>query len=124
MEDIELRKRLLKNATLEELQKSDDSIIKLALKLSAMLEDIKECEKRLSGALVLLRPLYFEALSGYKSGNIAPDFIIDAVSPVSYLLQEIVSTIPAFLTGLLIRAFRLRVIFTKSPRPKYFVCPC
>ena len=73
LENVEIRTQLLKNATTEELQQSDDSIIQLALKLSPLLEDIKERDKRLSGALVLLSPLYFEALNKYNSGNLAPD---------------------------------------------------
>ncbi|MFC1494133.1 S46 family peptidase [Thermodesulfobacteriota bacterium] len=73
LEDVEVRKQLLKNASMEDLLKSDDSIIRLTLKLSPILEEIKERGKRLSGALVLLRPLYFEALNEFKSGNIAPD---------------------------------------------------
>ncbi len=73
MGNMETRIRLLKNATIEELQQSDDSIVQMALKLSPLLEDIKDREKRLSGALVPLRPLYFEALNEYYSGNLAPD---------------------------------------------------
>ncbi len=73
LENMETRTLLLKNATTEELQQSDDGIIQLALKLSPLLEDIKERGKRLSGALVLLEPFYFEALNEYNSGNIAPD---------------------------------------------------
>ena len=73
MENVEIRTQLLKNASTEDLQKSDDSIIQLALKLSPSLEDIKEREKRLSGALVLLHPLYFEALNEYNSGYLPPD---------------------------------------------------
>lgn len=73
LEDVEARKQLLKNASMEDLLKSDDSIIQLTLKLSPILEEIKERGKRLSGALVMLRPLYFEALNEFKSGNIAPD---------------------------------------------------
>lgn len=73
MEDLEFRKHLFKYGTVEEIRQSDDTIIKLGLVLSPMLEDIKEREKRLYGAMALLRPLYFEALSKYKAGNIAPD---------------------------------------------------
>ena len=73
MENVEIRTQLLKNATTEELQQSNDSIIQFALKLSPLLEDIKERDKRLSGAMVPLRPLYFEALNEYNSGNLAPD---------------------------------------------------
>lgn len=71
--DAEKRVAVLKTATTEELQQSDDSIIQLALKLSPMLEDIKEKGERLSGAIVLLRPRYYEALNDYLDGNLAPD---------------------------------------------------
>jgi hypothetical protein len=72
-ENLETRLRLLENATTKELQQSNDRIIQLALKLSPLLEEIKERGKRLSGAMALLRPLYFEALNEYNSGNLAPD---------------------------------------------------
>ncbi len=73
LENAKTRTHLLKNATTEELKQSSDRIIQVALKLSPLLEDIKERGKRLSGALVQLYPSYFEALNEYNSGNLAPD---------------------------------------------------
>ncbi len=73
LENEKTRLELLKNAATEELLQSGDGIMQLALKLSPLLEDIREREKRLSGAMILLRPLYFEALNEYNSGNLAPD---------------------------------------------------
>jgi hypothetical protein len=73
LEDAKTRVNLLKNATTEELKKSDDSMIRFALELSPLLEEIKERGKRLDGAMVLLRPVYYELLDEYLQGNLAPD---------------------------------------------------
>ena len=73
LEDADTRVNLLKNATTEELEKSDDSMIQFALKLSPLLEEIKERGKRLDGAMVLLRPVYYKLLDEYMQGNLAPD---------------------------------------------------
>jgi hypothetical protein len=73
IEDKEYRLELLRNARLEELKKSDDTLIQFALKLSQVIEQLREGDKRYSGALVLLRPHYYYALRDYYQGNIAPD---------------------------------------------------
>jgi len=73
MEDKEYRLNLLKNASLEDLKKSKDTLIQFALKLSPAIEQLRESDKRYSGASVLLRPHYYYALRDYYKGNIAPD---------------------------------------------------
>ncbi|MCK4782229.1 MAG: S46 family peptidase [Desulfobacteraceae bacterium] len=73
MEDKEYRLNLLKNASLEELKKSEDTLIQFALKLSPAIEQLRESDKRYSGASVLLRPHFYYALRDYHRGNIAPD---------------------------------------------------
>lgn len=73
MEDKEYRLNLLKNASLEELKKSEDTLIQFALKLSPAIEQLRESDKRYSGASVLLRPHFYYALRDYHKGNIAPD---------------------------------------------------
>ena len=73
MEDLETRRRLLKEATTEELQQNPDPLIQFALKLSPVLESLKDKDKRLSGAMVLIRPLYFQALEAFYQGKLAPD---------------------------------------------------
>ncbi len=73
LEDVDKRVELLNNATTEELKEMDDSMIQLALQLSPLLEEIKEKGERLAGAIVLLRPRYYEALNAYLGGNLAPD---------------------------------------------------
>jgi hypothetical protein len=73
MESREYRLNLLKNASLEDLKKSGDTLIQFALKLSTAIEQLKERDKRYSGASVLLRPHYYYALRDYYEGNIAPD---------------------------------------------------
>ena len=73
LENREYRLDLLKNASLEDLKKSKDTLIQFALKLSPIIEQLKENDKRYSGASVLLRPYYYYALRDYYQGNIAPD---------------------------------------------------
>lgn len=73
MEDKEYRLDLLKNASLEDLKKSEDTLIQFALKLSPIFEQLRESDKRYSGASMLLRPHYYYALRDYYQGNIAPD---------------------------------------------------
>ncbi|MDH5466051.1 MAG: S46 family peptidase [Candidatus Aminicenantes bacterium] len=73
MENREYRLNLLKNASLEDLNKSEDTLIQFALKLSLIIEQLRESEKSYSGASVLLRPHYYYALRDYYQGNIAPD---------------------------------------------------
>jgi len=73
MEDKEYRLNLLKNASLEDLKRSEDTLIQFALKLSPYIEELRESDNRYSGASVLLRPKYYYALRDYYQGNIAPD---------------------------------------------------
>jgi hypothetical protein len=73
LEDQKYRLNLLMKATTEELKQSNDSMIQFGLKLSPLLEKIKEKRERLSGAMFLLRPVYYEALNEYMQGNLAPD---------------------------------------------------
>jgi len=73
LENREYRLNLLKNASLEDLKKNGDTLIQFALKLSPIVEKLRESENRYSGASVLLRPYYYYALRDYYQGNIAPD---------------------------------------------------
>ncbi len=73
LEDQEKRIKLLNNASLEELKESDDTLIQFALKLSPYLESIKERNKRLAGAMILVRPKYYRALEAFNEGVLAPD---------------------------------------------------
>jgi hypothetical protein len=73
MENREYRLHLLKNASLEDLRKSEDTLIRFALKLSPIIEQLRESNKRYFGASVLLRPHFYYALRDYYQGNIAPD---------------------------------------------------
>lgn len=71
--DAQTRIRLLRRADTASLKESDDPLIQLALKA---LPDVKQNEnrtKRLAGAMIFLRPLYFEALGEMNEGRIAPD---------------------------------------------------
>lgn len=73
LEDLDTRLKLLQGATTEELKQSSDSMIQFALKLSPLLEEIKDRGKALSGASVLVRPVYFQALEEFFKGKLAPD---------------------------------------------------
>jgi hypothetical protein len=73
LEETDFRLNLFRNAGLEDLQANRDSLIGFALKLSPLIEEIREGEKRYNGASLLLRPLYYYALRDYYQGNIAPD---------------------------------------------------
>ncbi|MGC9326633.1 MAG: S46 family peptidase [Candidatus Hinthialibacter sp.] len=73
LENLEERIQLLNEASIEDLKTSGDAMIQFALKLSPALEEIKEQRKRLSGAMVLVRPVYFQALEEFYQGKLAPD---------------------------------------------------
>jgi hypothetical protein len=73
LEDQESRIKLLMHATTEELKQNNDSMIQFALRLSPLLEDIKNKRERLSGAMLMQRPLYYQALNELMKGNLAPD---------------------------------------------------
>jgi hypothetical protein len=71
--DEATRVSLLETAKLADLEKSDDAFIKLALKLRPKTRAGEEREKKLTGAMNALRPLFIEALREQKGGNLAPD---------------------------------------------------
>ena len=73
LEDLNERLHLLTKASTEELKQNQDTMLQFALKLSPVLEEIKNRGKQLSGAMVLVRPLYFRALQDFYQGKLAPD---------------------------------------------------
>jgi hypothetical protein len=73
LEDEKARIQLLKTATLADLKKSKDPMIKLALALRPGHKAADDREKATSGAMLLLRPRYVEALRKMTPAPLAPD---------------------------------------------------
>lgn len=67
------RVKLLKGASTAELSRSNDAMIKLALKLRPLQKDLEDREETYGGAMSLLRPRYLDALRAWSPGPIAPD---------------------------------------------------
>jgi len=61
------------NSSLEELKKSKDSMIKLALDLADELDAWDESKKSKEGAMSRLRPIYIESLSQMRGKQFYPD---------------------------------------------------
>lgn len=69
----EERLKLLKSATLADLQKSKDPFIKLALALRPKLKELEDRDKQLQGAMLLTRPKFVTAMKEKAGGLLAPD---------------------------------------------------
>jgi hypothetical protein len=73
LEDEKERVKLFKTAKLEDLKKSRDPMIKLALALRPTVKAAEDRQKSFDGAMSLLRPKYFEALQKMVATPMAPD---------------------------------------------------
>lgn len=73
LEDAATRVKLLKTATLEELNASRDPMIRLALSLAPVDKAIEARDKAYAGAMILVKPRFVEALRAYRGGMLAPD---------------------------------------------------
>lgn len=73
LESLETRLELLRKADAASLKAAKDPLLQLALKALPVVKANEERDKRLAGAAIFLRPLYFEALSALNQGRIAPD---------------------------------------------------
>jgi hypothetical protein len=73
LEDEKARIKLLKTATTADLEKSKDPLIKLALALRPAHKAAEDRDKAYSGAMLLLRPRYVEALQKMEARPLAPD---------------------------------------------------
>ncbi|MEW6235617.1 MAG: S46 family peptidase, partial [Candidatus Omnitrophota bacterium] len=71
--NLDERLNLLRSASIKDMQNSEDKLIQFALKLSPCLEKIKDKEKRLSGDMILARPIYYKALEAFHQGVLASD---------------------------------------------------
>jgi len=73
IEDQATRTKLIKTATTAELQRSQDPLIQLALKLRPALKALADRDKAYHGAMSTERPRYIEALRKFQGGALAPD---------------------------------------------------
>jgi len=73
LEDEATRLKLLKTATLADLKRSQDPLIRLALEVRPAMKAIEDREKAYDGAMSLERPRYIEALRKFQGGMVAPD---------------------------------------------------
>ncbi len=73
LEDEKARIELLKSAKLDDLKKSKDPLVLLALSLRPVYKASEERGKSFDGAMSLLRPKYFEAMQKMMGAQIAPD---------------------------------------------------
>lgn len=73
LENLERRTELLQNATSEELAKSADPLIQLALKLRPILQANEDRGHADNGETMMYRPVYVAALRESRGGVLAPD---------------------------------------------------
>ncbi len=71
--DESTRLALLKTGKLADLKKSDDAYIELALELRTKTKATEDRDKKFTGAMSNLRPLFVEAMKEQRGGNLAPD---------------------------------------------------
>ena len=73
LEDLDTRLELIRGATTEQLQKSDDPMIQLALKHRPILQAVEDRDEGYAGAMALDRPTFAAALRAFRKGVLAPD---------------------------------------------------
>jgi hypothetical protein len=73
LEKKEVRVELAKKATLADLKKSKDPMIRFALALRPLLKAGEDRDEAFDGRMAVLKPAYFEALRGFEGKEIAPD---------------------------------------------------
>jgi len=73
LEDDKERVRLLREASTEQLQKSKDPFIQLALKLRPILQASEDRDDAYAGETLVERPIYAAALRSQLGGVLAPD---------------------------------------------------
>ncbi|WP_437622174.1 S46 family peptidase [Sorangium sp. So ce1151] len=73
LEDAATRVKLLKTATIAELNASRDPLLRLALELAPVDRAIEARDKAYLGAMSLVKPRFVEALREYRGGLLAPD---------------------------------------------------
>jgi len=71
--DPKVQLGLFEKATVNELRKHSDPIIRLAVALRPLLRDAETRRKALAGKLLMLRPKYMEALLRLLRNHVAPD---------------------------------------------------
>jgi hypothetical protein len=73
LEDQATRIKLLKQATVADLKRDKDPLIRLAFTVRAIVKAKEDREDAIEGALAMLRPRYTQAMRAFGSRPIAPD---------------------------------------------------
>lgn len=69
----DVRVSLTKTATLAELRKSRDPLIRFALAMRPLLKAADDRDEAFDGRMAVLKPAYFDALRAFEAKEIAPD---------------------------------------------------
>ena len=73
LEREDVRLQLLRGATVAQLVRSADPMIRMAVALRPVEKEIEGGVERLAGASALVRPLYMHAVRAFHGGDVAPD---------------------------------------------------
>lgn len=73
LEDVETRVKLLETATVDELKKSQDPFIRLALELRPLLQNVEDASEAFIGATLPARVAVISALRAKAGGLLSPD---------------------------------------------------
>ena len=73
LEKKDVRVALTKTATIAELRKSRDPMIRFALALRPLMKAADERDEVFDGLMAVLKPAYFDALRAFEAKEIAPD---------------------------------------------------
>ena len=73
VDDVDVRVGLFKNADMEQLKKSKDPAVQLALRIIPLTRSIEDKDKIYGAQMVLLKPKYIEAMEAFYGKPIAPD---------------------------------------------------
>lgn len=65
--------KMVRKASIKDLKRSKDPLIKLVMKYGDQLEALDQAEKAYDGKMAALRPLYIEALRKFADAPVAPD---------------------------------------------------
>jgi hypothetical protein len=71
--ETKARVDLFKNASLADLKRSKDPLVRFALALRPLVKAADERDEAMSGRMAVLKPAYFDQLRGFVGKEIAPD---------------------------------------------------
>ena len=73
LEREDVRLHMVRGATLAQLARSTDPMIRMAVALRPVQKEVEDGVERLAGAAALVRPRYMAALRAFQGGDVAPD---------------------------------------------------